>query len=267
MSQLQTTSLECNIEEGLTRASLLTDKHRKKLLTNNTKIMKQKKSTTSNVSFVGFNSLFKNEVEMNNDDNYADERPYCLTSPISDTYTISSDDYNVSEHEPQHQQQQQDERKEKKPNVMDYFTQIDTATGTGYRCNLCSKILKSVKTSDTNLRKHLGTKENMPEFLYPSQRYHKDMMMAKKQKNLTSSSLPQIPNERKIQLDNAILECIIEDSRSFLDFNTKGMRQFLKIAVPGYEPPNRETLRRRLGLKGKKSTTTGELKKIFFFSV
>ncbi|CAM4957481.1 unnamed protein product [Rotaria socialis] len=55
-----------------------------------------------------------------------------------------------------------------------------------------------------------------------------------------------IPTERKKQLDSALVSCIINDSRSFDDFRKNGMRQCLSIAVPGYIPPHRSTIKRKI---------------------
>ncbi|CAF3300478.1 unnamed protein product [Rotaria socialis] len=48
------------------------------------------------------------------------------------------------------------------------------------------------------------------------------------------------------QLDSALVSCIINDSRSFDDFRKNGMRQCLSIAVPGYIPPHRSTIKRKI---------------------
>lgn len=71
----------------------------------------------------------------------------------------------------------------------------------------------------------------LEEYLYPSQRA-----------NYIAKENP-ISTERKKQLDSALISCIIHDSRSFDDFRKNGMRQFLSIAVPGYMPPHRSTVK------------------------
>ena len=88
--------------------------------------------------------------------------------------------------------------------------------------------------STTNLRKHLGLVHKRIEYLYPSQ-----------QKNY-SMKLNPIPIVRKKQLHSAVISCIIQDSRSFIDFRKDGMRQFLAVAVPGYVPPHRATVKANL---------------------
>ncbi|CAF0933307.1 unnamed protein product [Didymodactylos carnosus] len=126
------------------------------------------------------------------------------------------------------------EQREKKLDVMAYFIPLETG---GYQCRLCSKFLKCDKSSDTNLRKHLGTFEKMPQFLYPSQR-----------KQHKTGKLARITTKRKLELDSALFECILLDGRSYNDFNKKGMRYFLKTALPGYTPPTGVMIQRRLGL-------------------
>ena len=48
------------------------------------------------------------------------------------------------------------------------------------------------------------------------------------------------PKLRK-QLDEAIVKCIVQDSRSFNDFNKPGMLELLRIVAPGYVPRGRRT--------------------------
>ena len=72
--------------------------------------------------------------------------------------------------------------------------------------------------SDTNIRSHLGKVHNLIEYMYESQR---------------TSSINRMPLNDQIdkktakRINEAILECIIEDSRPFGDFHKIGMRKFL----------------------------------------
>ncbi|CAF1290950.1 unnamed protein product [Didymodactylos carnosus] len=52
--------------------------------------------------------------------------------------------------------------------------------------------------------------------------------------------------ERKKELDEAAIECIIDDSRSFGDFRRSGMQLFLSVATPGYKGPHRKTVSKNL---------------------
>lgn len=69
------------------------------------------------------------------------------------------------------------------------------------------------------MRRHLGNVHNLEEFLYPSQLRHR------KKTKLVSTKY-------KRQLDNAAIEAVFLDGRSFNDFEKKGMAKFLKLAVP-----------------------------------
>lgn len=52
-------------------------------------------------------------------------------------------------------------------------------------------------------------------------------------------------------LNDAIVNCVIEDARPFGDFNKPGMIKFLKKAIPGNHPPTRQTIARKLNAKYK----------------
>ncbi|CAF1412013.1 unnamed protein product [Adineta steineri] len=115
--------------------------------------------------------------------------------------------------------------------VYNLFNKIDTNL---FSCKTCQEEIKGGKYSTTNLRKHIGLTHKQPEYLYPSQR--------KSYFNKSNS----ITSERKKKLHLAVISCIIIDSRSFNDFNKKGMRTFLDEAVPGYVPPHRATVKAAL---------------------
>ena len=55
-----------------------------------------------------------------------------------------------------------------------------------------------------------------------------------------------IPSERKHELDNAAVECIIKDGLPFNTFRRPGMTNFLSKAIPGYQGPHRKTVRNRI---------------------
>ena len=54
--------------------------------------------------------------------------------------------------------------------------------------------------------------------------------------------------ERRRKLRAAIVDCVIQDGRAFNDFERQGMKNFLSIALPGFSPPHRTTIRRRLAV-------------------
>jgi len=57
--------------------------------------------------------------------------------------------------------------------------------------------------------------------------------------------------DQKEELDKAIINCIIKDSRPFADFAKKGMLNFLQVALPGFKPPSRTTITKSLKHKYK----------------
>lgn len=61
------------------------------------------------------------------------------------------------------------------------------------------------------------------DYLFPSQKKSPE----------TVKSISLISNKMKKDLDNAVLDAILIDGRSFLDFCKPGMMNFLKIAIPG----------------------------------
>ena len=89
------------------------------------------------------------------------------------------------------------------------------------------------------MRKHLKThlKENseLIKYLYKSQ----------SQKTETN----QLNPIAKPKFDDAVINCIIEDARAFGDFRKPGMMKFLKLALPGYKPPSRQMVERRVWAK------------------
>ena len=84
--------------------------------------------------------------------------------------------------------------------------------------------------SNSNIRRHLFLIHGKLELAYKSH---------------VSQRVP-IPPEKKRQLDDAAINCIIVDSRSWGDFRRKGMQKFLQIATPGYFGPSSRTVQRRL---------------------
>lgn len=55
--------------------------------------------------------------------------------------------------------------------------------------------------------------------------------------------------QRSQELDKAAAACIVKDGRSFGDFGKEGMVKFLKVAVPGYKAPCRQTIVKMLKLE------------------
>ena len=60
------------------------------------------------------------------------------------------------------------------------------------------------------------------------------------------SKISEISPQQRKELNEAVISCIIKDSRSFDDFRKKGMLEFLNKAIPGYVPPHRLTVREHI---------------------
>jgi hypothetical protein len=86
------------------------------------------------------------------------------------------------------------------------------------------------KKSDANLRKHLASSfHQVPNVLYASQ-----------MNDDSNVQVPVISPERKYELHNAAVNCILRDGLAFRVFRQPGMSQFLQVAVPEYVGPNRK---------------------------
>jgi hypothetical protein len=78
-----------------------------------------------------------------------------------------------------------------------------------------------------------------------------------------------VPDEKKRQLDEVAINCIIIDSRPWGDFKRSGMLKFLNIAVPGYTGPSSRTVQRNLSklYKKKREDFQSELSEISNLSI
>ena len=79
----------------------------------------------------------------------------------------------------------------------------------------------------------MGTKHKLTEFLYDSQ------------KKRLLNDVSTISKSEKSLIDDAVVECIVTDSRTFNDFSKIGMRNFLNVIRPSYKPPCRQTIMKR----------------------
>ena len=61
----------------------------------------------------------------------------------------------------------------------------------------------------------------------------------------------EISPSRKNEIDQAIIDCVIEDGRPFGDFSKPGMLKLLAVVVPGYKPQARQTINRQLSKRYK----------------
>jgi len=88
----------------------------------------------------------------------------------------------------------------------------------------------------------LFSAHGIEKHLYPSQQTR----LNKSEKKIAYNK------DQKEELDKAVINCIIKDSRPFGDFAKKGMQDFLQVALPGYKPPSRTTVAKSLKNKYKK---------------
>jgi hypothetical protein len=120
------------------------------------------------------------------------------------------------------------------------FMQKNTNGELVHYCLLCNNPDEPLKSStgDANLRKHLWHRHKNSDYLYPSQF-----------KKLVKKQDQPITPARKKELDDAIINCIIQDSRTFNDFSKPGMKEFLNKVLPNYKPPHRTTIAKKMKTK------------------
>ncbi|CAM4822508.1 unnamed protein product [Rotaria magnacalcarata] len=101
-------------------------------------------------------------------------------------------------------------------------------------CCLC-KEYKRISTnngSTSTLRRHLILKHKLKDLILPNIK--------------TKRSTLSMDPIRKQQLHNLSVDCIVRDSRTFNDFEKPGIKRLLQEFIPGYDPPTRHTVIRRL---------------------
>ncbi|CAF3321645.1 unnamed protein product [Rotaria sp. Silwood2] len=97
----------------------------------------------------------------------------------------------------------------------------------------CEKILAIPLHSTSTLIRHLGC-------------VHKLNGLESKEKLVNRSPIKKISLQLKKKLDDAVIEAIIQDGRSFGDFSKAGFKKFLQLAVPNYITPYRSTISKKL---------------------
>jgi len=70
-------------------------------------------------------------------------------------------------------------------------------------------------------------------------------------KNATKKERTKYDPSKLAELDEAVVDCIIEDSRPFGDFSKPGLKKFINNAIPGYSAPSRFTIKRKINEKYK----------------
>ena len=112
-------------------------------------------------------------------------------------------------------------------------------------CKICKNLIKISRGSDGNMRTHL--------YYIHKDKYDENVLtQSQKEKMLKIGSgekYPKIDRNEKSKLDEIVLDCIIKDSRTFNDFNKVGMLKLLGVIKPGYKPPSRKSIARRLKKK------------------
>ncbi|CAF3346916.1 unnamed protein product, partial [Rotaria sp. Silwood2] len=110
-----------------------------------------------------------------------------------------------------------------------------------YKCLLCvdeQKIIRQYKRSTANLRSHLLV-HGMNDYAFKSQEDQRNS-----EKNITS--VISLSLQRKHEIDEALLQCIIGAGLPYNMFNHNAVIQFLHVLEPGYTPPDRRTLSSRI---------------------
>ncbi len=108
-----------------------------------------------------------------------------------------------------------------------------------------SFIFKSIKIANnsiSNLKSHLGRVHKLEKFLTNGQKLQIGCM------NALTSKLKISKNEKN-KIDDIALQAVVQDSCAFNVFSKPGMRAFIQYLKPGYQPPNRKTIARRLKKK------------------
>ncbi|CAF1200927.1 unnamed protein product [Rotaria sordida] len=100
------------------------------------------------------------------------------------------------------------------------------------KCKICSAILSRKNGTTSGLRKHLFQMHKLEAFGVNSKK-----LDIKPQ---------QFSVDEKQKLDSLIINAIVEDGRSFGDMRQSGILKVFNHLKPGYLPPHRNTIQRRL---------------------
>lgn len=95
--------------------------------------------------------------------------------------------------------------------------------------------------SATNLRRHLFAKHNITAAAYESQ-----LAQLKRKPDPMYTSMPSLSRARRKELDEAIVDCVIDDALPFTAFSKPGMLNLIRTFDSRYEPPSRFTIASRL---------------------
>lgn len=111
-------------------------------------------------------------------------------------------------------------------------------------CKKCNEPVKFSDYSSNNLRTHLYYKHGSPlDILTPGQKKKAESL------NKNKSKIPTLAKSEIKKLNESVYDCIIKDSRSFMDLRKPGILKFIQQMKPGYKPPARQTVERHLKKK------------------
>ena len=75
-------------------------------------------------------------------------------------------------------------------------------------------------------------------------------------KNKSNGLVNSVTKERKCELHDAAVSCIVKDGLPFDTFRKPGMEGFVSTVVTGYRGPHRQTVRQKIGVMYAKYTAT-----------
>lgn len=149
---------------------------------------------------------------------------------------------------------------DKKPTFMQLdwyvkFYEDDTEPGgkMTHSCKLCNKKIKASQTY--NLLRHLRDEKGAEKcakayaaHLSEKEKLENQQLQKCQQLKMTEYSTQgrTVSKERKAELHEVVVKMVVEDELPISFVVKKGFRRFMKVAVPGYKPPHRDTVRKRI---------------------
>ncbi|CAF0744375.1 unnamed protein product [Rotaria sp. Silwood1] len=112
--------------------------------------------------------------------------------------------------------------------LWDYMTKLKDKA----KCNICSTTLSRKNGTTSGLRKHLHQMHKLPYFGVKSKK--------------VDIKPHQFSSDERKKLDSLIINAIVEDGRSFGDMRKPGVLKVFNHLAPGYSPPHRNSVQRRL---------------------
>ncbi|CAF1296806.1 unnamed protein product [Didymodactylos carnosus] len=116
--------------------------------------------------------------------------------------------------------------------VWNYFTRSDNVKVLQAECNLCHVRIKTKNWNTSTLLRHLTGVHKIDHLSDTA-------AIDRKCRN-------KLPLLKQRRLNAVAIEAIIQDGRTFNDFNKPGIQRFFQEALPGFIPPSRHNVKRRL---------------------